>query len=114
MRQGNEVGDNVVVLNSTTNIAKAIEFLSGVNTVHAFLDNDEAGRRTLEVLRAGHPNVIDQSKLYAAANDLNEHLQKVKNTPEFLITQKKLGSLTSPKITVKAPASAKRKGKSVR
>lgn len=55
-------------------------------TIHAFLDNDEAGRLTLERLRSDLPGatVIDRAESYRAHKDLNESLRssaKVSRTP---------------------------------
>lgn len=40
-------GIDATVLNSVVNLPKALPFLERHPTIHAFLDNDEAGRRTL-------------------------------------------------------------------
>lgn len=74
---------DTAVLNSVTNLAKALLFLQAHRTVHAFLDNDAAGRKALEKLRAALPfsQVIDKSALYRPYKDLNEyvrHLSKLK------------------------------------
>lgn len=67
---------DTTVLNSVTNLAKAISFLQQHKTVHAFLDNDEAGKRAVEQLRQSLPNseVVDQSAFYRNHKDLNEYL----------------------------------------
>lgn len=67
---------DTTVLNSVTNLAKAIPFLQQHKTVHAFLDNDEAGKRAVEQLRQSLPNseVVDQSAFYQNHKDLNEYL----------------------------------------
>lgn len=67
---------DMVVLNSVVNLAKATNFLKRHQTIHTFLDNDEAGKRAIEQLRQMHPNseVVDQSVFYKNFKDLNEYL----------------------------------------
>lgn len=65
------------VLNSVTNIDKAMPWISKHKSIAAFLDNDEAGKNTLSKILEGVPatsEVIDMSKLYEGYNDLNEKL----------------------------------------
>ena len=64
-----------LVLNSVSNIQKALEPLSHYENVQCFLDNDEAGRKAYQVLLMGlKVPVIDSSGLYADCKDLNEFL----------------------------------------
>ena len=64
-----------LVLNSVSNVEKAVRALHGYERIDCFLDNDDAGRRTLERLRADFgEKVIDRSSLYADHKDLNEFL----------------------------------------
>lgn len=77
---------NTAVLNSVVNLPRSLPFLARHATIHAFLDNDEAGRRTLERLRSALPGatVIDRAESYRAHKDLNESLRpsaKVSRTP---------------------------------
>lgn len=71
------------ILNSVTNLAKAIPFLQSHKTVHAFLDNDEAGQKALEKLRASLPSseVVDQSGFYRNHKDLNDYLRRRPEPP---------------------------------
>lgn len=65
------------VLNSVTNIDKAMPWISKHKSIAAFMDNDEAGKNTLRKILEGVPSnceVIDMSKLYEGYNDLNEKL----------------------------------------
>ena len=68
-------GDSIV-LNSVANVGKAVKRLDGYGRIDCFLDRDESGRRTLEVLK-GHygGRVCDRSALYDGCKDLNEYLQ---------------------------------------
>ena len=72
---GLETGDSLV-LNSVANVGKAVKHLDGYGRIDCFLDRDEAGQRTLEVLK-GHygGRVCDRSALYDGCKDLNEYLQ---------------------------------------
>ena len=69
---------DTAILNSVANLAKAIPFLQAHKTVHAFLDNDDAGRKSLASLREKSPSseVIDQSAFYRNHKDLNEYWQE--------------------------------------
>ena len=64
-----------IVLNSVTNLQKAVPFLARHRVVHAFLDNDDAGRKVLARLEESLPlsEVIDQSVFYRDHKDLNEY-----------------------------------------
>ena len=73
---GLETGD-CLVLNSVSNVEKAMRYLDGYGHIDCYLDRDEAGRRTLEMLK-GHyeERVCDRSALYDGCKDLNEYLQR--------------------------------------
>ena len=66
---------DTTVLNSVTNLQKAVPFLARHRVVHAFLDNDDAGRKVLARLKESLPlsEVIDQSVFYRDHKDLNEY-----------------------------------------
>ena len=77
---------DTAVLNSVVNLPRALPFLARHATILAFLDNDEAGRLTLERLRNALPGatVIDRAESYRTHKDLNESLRssaKVSRTP---------------------------------
>ena len=74
--QGKETQTSSIVLNSVSNIHKAVAYLREhhISGVRAFLDNDEAGRKTLQHLRESGIEVKDMSGLYAPHKDLNEWL----------------------------------------
>ena len=65
---------NVVVLNSVTNLAKALPFIASHEQVYAYLDNDDAGRKATDELKKACRNVSDQSIHYRPHNDLNDYL----------------------------------------
>ena len=69
-------GQDCIVLNSVSNVEKAMRYLGGYGRIDCYLDRDESGRRTLETLK-GHygERVCDRSALYDGCKDLNEYLQ---------------------------------------
>ena len=70
-------GEDHLVLNSVSNVAKAYRHLDGYGKLQCHFDNDEAGRRTLEALRTRYGGkVTDCSGLYGGCKDLNDYLQK--------------------------------------
>ena len=66
---------NIVVLNSVTNLAKAVPFIASHERGYAYLDNDEAGRKATAELKATCRNLSDQSIHYRQYNDLNDYLR---------------------------------------
>ena len=76
-----EITSVCLVLNSVSNVAKAIRYLNDRHLTHirAFLDNDDAGRRAVqEFARAGF-QVEDMSVYYRDFNDLNDfHVSHVR------------------------------------
>ena len=64
-----------LVLNSVSNIQKALERLSQYDSVRCFLDNDEAGRNAyLQLSKELGKSITDASTLYNGYKDLNEYL----------------------------------------
>ena len=64
-----------LVLNSVSNIQKALERLSQYDSIPCFLDNDEAGRNAyLQLSKELGKSVTDASTLYNGYKDLNEYL----------------------------------------
>ena len=76
-----EITSVCLVLNSVSNVARAIRYLSDHNLTHirTFLDNDDAGRRTVqEFVKVGF-KVEDMSVHYKSFKDLNEfHVYRVR------------------------------------
>lgn len=69
------------ILNSVTNIGKALPWILGHSYIAAFMDNDQAGKDTLQKIMDGASEeassdvcVYDMSRLYEGYNDLNEKL----------------------------------------
>lgn len=75
--------EDSLVLNSVTNADKAISALENYQEIVCHLDHDDAGLRTVEVLRKHFgERVTDHSGLYSGYKDLNEYLvakQKISN-----------------------------------
>ena len=76
-----EVTSVCLVMNSVSNVARTIRYLNHHNLTHirAFLDNDDAGRKTVqEFIRVGF-KVEEMSRYYKGFKDLNEfHLSRVR------------------------------------
>lgn len=103
---------DTTVLNSVTNLTKSISFLQSHRTVHAFFDNDEAGRKALDKLRANVPSseVVDQSVFYRNHKDLNDYWrQQSKPKPTQKVPAKEANSIRQRKLT----PSVRRKGKGI-
>ena len=67
---------DAAVLNSVVNLSKAVPFLNRHSVIHAFFDNDEAGRKTTSDLIRLCPRseVIDQRHFYSGHKDVNDYL----------------------------------------
>lgn len=82
---------DAAVLNSVIHLLKAIPFLQRHATIHAFFDNDEAGRKATAELNRLCPNstVIDRSHLYREHKDLNEYWQAKQSRPHIVPKRKR-------------------------
>ena len=73
-------GYDCCILNSVSNIEKALPWITAHKNIAAFMDNDDAGRKTLEKIiesvpdQAGDVSIYDMSRLYQGYNDLNDKL----------------------------------------
>ena len=68
-------GQDYIVLNSTSNLSKAIRPLGGYGRIHCFLDNDKAGMEAVQELQEEYGlRVRDASYIYGGYNDLNDFL----------------------------------------
>lgn len=77
-RLGFNDGMDSVVLNSVSNVAKAITPLAGYTVIQCYLDNDAAGRAALARLRREFGDrVMDKSALYPDNKDLNDYLMSL-------------------------------------
>ena len=77
MKPGEWPHIDAAVLNSVVHLPKAAPFLERHSMIHAFFDNDEAGRKATTELKRLCPNstVINRSHLYREHKDLNEYWQ---------------------------------------
>ena len=84
---------DAIILNSVSNVDKAIPYLRDYSTIHCCLDNDDAGHNTLSVLAKQFGNVIDCSTLYSQFNDLNDYLIQSENIIKSISQQTKISKL---------------------
>lgn len=69
------IASDWLVLNSVSNVEKALQVLGDYQRIEYYLDNDDAGRRTFQRFQECFgEKVIDRSSLYADHKDLNEYL----------------------------------------
>lgn len=80
-------GTDAIILNSVSNVGKAIRYLRDYNTIHCYLDNDNAGKSAFAAISADFVSVIDCSTLYSQFNDLNEFLIQSANTINLIFQQ---------------------------
>ena len=74
-------GADAIILNSVSNVNKAIPVLKDYTAINCYLDNDNAGTMALAELTAVYGStVIDRSTLYSGFNDLNEYLVNISFT----------------------------------
>ena len=92
-RLGFNDGTDAIVLNSVSNLGKAIEPLTEYPLILCYLDNDAAGRAALARLqREFGDRVMDKSALYPNHKDLNDYLVSTINrliAPRFCSEAKK-------------------------
>lgn len=68
---------STVILNSTNNRKKAVEYLCKFEQVNCFFDRDKAGIECLRLLKERDElNIKDYSGIYEGFNDFNEFLMK--------------------------------------
>ena len=65
-----------IVLNSVTNLSKAMPLLEKAETIYSYLDNDDAGQKATQKMKDAGMNVLDQSNIYKGYNDFNEFLNQ--------------------------------------
>lgn len=64
-----------IILNSVSNVdLVSSEILNSYRMIFLFLDNDNAGRNTVEILKEKSENIYDFSNKYKDFNDLNDYL----------------------------------------
>ena len=89
MRPGSGQPTDYIVLNSVSNVGKAIPLLKEYKSAFCLLDNDHAGKEAFrQMAEAGCP-VKDKSACYAEYNDLNDYLLGKKTVQENQLRQTK-------------------------
>ena len=83
-------GVDAIILNSVSNVNKAIPFLKDYTAISCYLDNDNAGTTAFTELTAIYGStVIDRSALYSGFNDLNEYLVNISFTQNKIANENK-------------------------
>jgi hypothetical protein len=96
---------NYIILNSTSNVAKALDRLEGYENIHCFLDNDLGGQQAfLKIRQKFEFHVQDASKHYAGYKDLNDYLCGRQSKPLKSISQE------SPKRQLFQPPKKRKRG----
>ena len=88
-----------MVLNSVSNVSKALYPLGNYERIHCFFDNDHAGMEALQQIRKEYGRdryIRDASQTYSGCKDLNEYLQKQAEKKGQLQSVKEVSS-QSPK-----------------
>lgn len=80
MKHPNRLRIDAVVLNSIINLSKAISFLERHSAIHAFFDNDDAGRKATTELKRLCPN---PTNFYRAYKDLDKYLLARRHRPHI-------------------------------
>ena len=83
---------DTIVLNSLALLPRIQEKIKSYKQVEGFLDNDDAGRKSFEVLKHFCPSIIDGSVRYRTHKDLNEWLvsqSKIKEKQPLLSSMKR-------------------------
>ena len=73
---------DIIILNSLALLPRIQEKIKGYKQVESFLDNDEAGRKSFDVLKQFCPSIIDRSVRYRTHKDLNEWLVSLSKVQE--------------------------------
>jgi len=82
-----EVTNQCLVMNSVSNVARSIHYLNkrNITSVRAFLDNDDAGRKTVQEFVNTGFKVEDMAVYYRDFKDLNEyHIHRVREQQKSL------------------------------
>ena len=61
-----------IVLNSVSNLSKAMPQLTEATNIYSYLDNDDAGRKATQKMIDAGGNVLDKSDIYRCYKDFSE------------------------------------------
>ena len=91
--KGKEAISPSIVLNSVSNIHRAVAYLheKGIDSVRAFFDNDPAGRQALQAIQSTGIKVEDMSRHYSRYKDLNEYHVAQRTGQKQVIPPRKRG-----------------------
>ncbi len=68
-----------MILNTVANLKRALQYLERYTHIHCFLDNDHAGRKTVETIMGLYEyRVTDESFRYAEHKDVNDYIMDIK------------------------------------
>ena len=100
-----EIASHCLVMNSVSNVARTVRCLNDRHLTHirAFLDNDDAGRRTVqEFVKVGF-KVEDMSVHYKGFKDLNEfHVSRMRKQEQQKAQERTRVSVTEQKESKKS------------
>lgn len=65
-----------IILNSVSNLSKAMPQLERAEKIYSYLDNDDAGQKATQKMKDAGLNILDQSNIYKNYKDFNEYLNK--------------------------------------
>lgn len=73
---------DLIVLNSVSNLSKALSRLKAYKEIYCFLDNDDAGRKVVELLREMNTaTVYNMMEAFPYYKDVNDLLRDKKRMP---------------------------------
>ena len=73
--------NTVIILNSVSNLKQAYPLILEASKINLFLDNDAAGRKAMDAIKASGKTIIDHSNIYENYNDFNEFLIASRKPP---------------------------------
>ena len=77
-----------LVLNSVSNLSKALYPLGSYEKIHCFFDNDEAGMKAVRALYEEYSfRVRDSSRIYSGYKDLNDYITGKKQVQSVDLSQ---------------------------
>lgn len=72
-----------LVLNSVSNIKVLLPYLHEYTVIHCYLDNDDAGAKTVEKIKAAYQDkVVDESHRYVNYKDVNDVINGIIKPPK--------------------------------
>lgn len=72
-----------LVLNSVSNIKVLLPYLQEYTLIHCYLDNDDAGAKTVEKIKAAYQDkVVDESHRYVNYKDVNDVINGIIKPPK--------------------------------